>query len=129
MTDYLSARGPYLLFVVLAMCGVYMLVARRSYFKMIVGLYLFQSGIILFYILIAARRDGTVPILGAETGVQANPLPHALMLTAIVVGVATLGVALAILRRMYNETGTIEDSAEPPAPRDADHPHREEVSR
>ncbi len=113
MTDYLGARGPYMLFVVLVVCGVYLLVARRNYLRMIAGLYLFQSSIILFFILIAARREGTVPIVGGESTVQANPLPHALMLTAIVVGVATLGVALAILRRMYGESGGIEEQTEP----------------
>ncbi len=112
MIDYLGARGPYMLFVVLVVCGVYLLVARRNYLRMIAGLYLFQSSIILFFILIAARRDGTVPIVGGEAGVQANPLPHALMLTAIVVGVATLGVALAILRRMHAESGGIEEESE-----------------
>jgi multicomponent Na+:H+ antiporter subunit C len=118
MIDYFVARGPYVLFVVLIMCGVYMLVARRNYLKMIAGLYLFQSAIILFFILVAARRDGTVPILGDESGMQANPLPHALMLTAIVVGVATLGVALAILRRMHGETGRIEETTDAPAEQD-----------
>lgn len=112
MIEYLSARGPYLLFVLLAVCGVYMLMTRRNYLRMIVGLYLFQSSIILFFILIAARRDGTVPIVGGENGAHANPLPHALMLTAIVVGVATLGVALAILRRMYAESGGIDEQSE-----------------
>jgi len=115
MIDYLGARGPYMLFVILVVCGIYMLMARRNYLRMIAGLYLFQSSIILFFILIAARRDGTVPIVGGESGLQANPLPHALMLTAIVVGVATLGVALAILRRMYAESGSIEEQSETPA--------------
>jgi len=112
MIDYLGARGPYMLFVVLVVCGVYLLVARRNYLRMLAGLYLFQSAIILFFILIAARRDATVPIVGGQNPAQANPLPHALMLTAIVVGVATLGVALAILRRMYAESGGIEETSE-----------------
>lgn len=112
MTEYLVARGPYLLFVLLVGCGVYMLVARRNYLKVIAGLFMFQSGIILFYILLAARRDGTVPIVSERAALLANPLPHALMLTAIVVGVATLGVALAILRRMQIEEGDIDETAE-----------------
>jgi len=119
MMDYLAARGPYMLFVVLVVCGVYMLIARRNYLRMIAGLYLFQSSIILFFILIAARRDATVPIVGGAGNAQANPLPHALMLTAIVVGVATLGVALAILRRMRAESGSIDEQPDssnlPPA--------------
>jgi multicomponent Na+:H+ antiporter subunit C len=110
------------LFVVLVVCGVYMLVARRNYLRMIAGLYLFQSSIILFFILIAARQDGTVPIVGGDHGAEANPLPHALMLTAIVVGVATLGVALAILRRMHAESGGIEEQSESPTGQSANQP-------
>ena len=113
MMDYLVTRGPYMMFVVLVVCGLHLLVARRNYLRMIAGLYLFQSSIILFFILIAARSEGTVPIVGGESSAQANPLPHALMLTAIVVGVATLGVAVAILRRMYAESGGIEEQNEP----------------
>lgn len=112
MMDYLMARGPYLLFVVLMTTGIYMLIARRNLLKTMAGLYLFQSGIILFFILLSVRRDSTVPILDERGGLgeaMSNPLPHALMLTAIVVGVATLGVALAIMRRILVEEGTIEE--------------------
>lgn len=123
MIDYLITRGPYYLFVVLITAGLYMLIARRSYLKMMAGLYLFQSSIILIYVLLAARRGGTVPILpdNDPTAIIINPLPHALMLTAIVVGVATLGVGLAIMRRMHVEEGSIEeddDRLTPTSPRD-----------
>jgi multicomponent Na+:H+ antiporter subunit C len=118
MSEYLANRGPYLLFVLLIAVGTYILVAHRHYLKTLAGLYLFQSGIILFFILLSVRRDGTVPILGERTDHGSpmppldNPLPHALMLTAIVVGVATLGVALAILRRMQAEDQSIEQQGE-----------------
>jgi multicomponent Na+:H+ antiporter subunit C len=110
MIDYVIGRGPYLLFVVLSMLGVYLMVSHRNYLKAVVGLYLFQSAVILFFIALAFRADGSIPII--EYGVEQplhNPLPHAMMLTAIVVGVATLGVALSILRRVQEESGSIEE--------------------
>ncbi|MEX2671385.1 MAG: cation:proton antiporter subunit C [Phycisphaeraceae bacterium] len=110
ITQYLAERGPYLLFVFLLVLGTYVLLSHRNFVKAIVGLYLFQTGIILLFILLATQANGTIPIV--EEGVEEplmNPLPHALMLTAIVVGVATLGVALAILRRIHDDAGTIED--------------------
>ena len=114
--EYLLNRGPYLVFILLPMLGTYLLLAHRNYLKAVIGLYMFQTGIIFFFILLAARRGATVPILkkpyghgGGADQLLANPLPHALMLTAIVVSVATLGVALAILRRLEVEHGTIED--------------------
>ena len=63
MTHYILTRGPYLLFVMLMATGIYMLVARRHLLKTMAGLYLFQSGIILFFILLSVRRDSTMPIL------------------------------------------------------------------
>lgn len=107
--EHILARGPYILPVVLVTIGVYGLIANRHYVKTFVGLFLVQSGLILFFILLAAKSDSTIPILladGAPTNVH-NPLPHAMMLTAIVVGVVTLGVAMAILRRIQVEQGTV----------------------
>jgi multicomponent Na+:H+ antiporter subunit C len=110
--DYLLERGPYLLFVLLAVIGVYLMMAHRNLVKAVVGLYLFQTAAILFFIALSYRTDASVPI--AVDGVALhNPLPHAMMLTAIVVGVAILGVAIAILRRIQAEAGTIEERAGP----------------
>ena len=109
MTALLLSHGPYLLFVLLVMAGTYMLLVHQSLFQALVGVYLVQSGIILFYISLAVRRDATIPILAASDPTPLhNPLPHALMLTAIVVGVATLGVGLAILQRLSKERGRID---------------------
>ena len=110
MMEYLVERGPYLLFVFLMVLGTYVLLSHRNFLKAIVGLYLVQTAVILLFILLATQAGGDVPIVeeGREQPMN-NPLPHALMLTAIVVGVATLGVALAILRRIHREAGTIED--------------------
>lgn len=108
MIDYLLARGPYLLFVLLAMIGVYLMMSRRTLLKAVVGLYLFQTAAVLFYISLSYREGGTVPIaLNGQP--MHNALPHAMMLTAIVVGVATVGLAMAMLRRIQSESGSIEE--------------------
>ncbi len=125
--DAIAPHIVYAPFVVLAVLGTYLMLSHRNFVKAIVGLQLFQTAIILFFILLAVRTDATIPIqpeAHAEAGhteaahgghhydghaAMYNPLTHALMLTAIVVGVATQGVALAILRRIRRETGTVED--------------------
>jgi multicomponent Na+:H+ antiporter subunit C len=106
--EELIDRAPYLLFVLLAVVGAYLMMSHRNLLKAVVGLYLFQTAAILFFIALSYRSDGSVPI-AAEGEVLHNPLPHAMMLTAIVVGVAILGVAIAILRRIQAEVGTIEE--------------------
>jgi len=119
MIEYLLARGPYLLFVLLTMIGVYLIMSRRTLLKAVVGLYLFQTAAVLFYISLSYREGGSVPI--AMNGIPLhNALPHAMMLTAIVVGVATAGLAMAMLRRIQDEEGTIEEGGRntpPPPPR------------
>lgn len=111
---YVVNRGPYLLFVVLAVLGVYLMAAHRNYLQALIGLYLFQVSAILLFVAVSFRVDGSIPIrVDQGPVVMSNPLPHALMLTAIVVGVATLGVAVAIMIRIQAETGSIEE------PRDA----------
>jgi multicomponent Na+:H+ antiporter subunit C len=105
--DELLARGPYLLFALIAVVGTYLMMSHRNLLKAVVGLYLFQTSAILFFIALSYRAGATVPIADGQT--LHNPLPHAMMLTAIVVGVAILGVAVAILRRIQAESGTIEE--------------------
>lgn len=108
--EYVVARGPYLLFALLAVSGVYLMASHRNYLKALIGLYFFQTAVILFFIAMGFRQDGSVPIVVAEQDVVFhNPLPHAMMLTAIVVGVATLGVAMSIMRRLQAEAGSIEE--------------------
>lgn len=115
----LESHFIYWSFVVLLMVGLYGAIAKANLVKKLTGLTIFQTAIILFYVSIGQKRDADIPILNvghghaAEVVVQANdyinPLPHVLMLTAIVVGVATVGVALAIIQRIYAEYGTIEE--------------------
>jgi multicomponent Na+:H+ antiporter subunit C len=111
MTEMID-RAPFFACLSLWVLGFHLLLGHKNLLKAIIGLALFQSGIIVFFIMLGVRDRATIPVL-ADGITQAvhNPLPHALMLTAIVVGVATLGVALAILRRIQEEDGSIEDPA------------------
>ncbi len=110
----------YWVFIGLVMIGMYALIAKRNLVKKIIGMNIVQTAVILFYVSIGAKQGKTIPIL--ETGhggdahhhaVQAidyiNPLPHVLMLTAIVVSVATLGVALALAIKVHQQYGTLEE--------------------
>lgn len=136
------------IYVVLMMLGLWAVIAKNNLVKKLIGLSIFQTAIILFYVSIGVKDDSTIPILdhhgpehhevadagethGAEPETSshsesayeedhdpghatdpdtiANPLPHVLMLTAIVVGVATLGVALAICQMIFKEFGTLEE--------------------
>jgi multicomponent Na+:H+ antiporter subunit C len=106
--QYLVERGPYILVAILIVVSTYLMMSHRNLLKAVTGLYFFQTAVILMFIVLAFRTDGSVPIADGEH-VLHNPLPHAMMLTAIVVGVATLGVAIAILRRIQAEAGSIEE--------------------
>ena len=105
--------------VALMMAGLYILIARRNLIKKLIGLGLFQTSIFYLYITLGKVAGGTAPILTSPAGagvagrtgevVYSNPLPHVLILTAIVVGIATSAVALALAIRIHEEFGTIED--------------------
>ena len=121
MSDIIStivAKYNYWIYITLMMIGLYAIIAKNNLVKKIVGMNIFQTAIILFYVSIGAKREATIPIIehghGAEThAVRAadyiNPLPHVLMLTAIVVAVATLGVALALAIKVYNRYHSLEE--------------------
>ncbi len=100
----------YWVVVVLMMAGLYIMIARYNLVKKIIGLGLFQTSIFYLYITIGKVTGGTAPILvaGDEQPVFSNPVPHVLILTAIVVGVATTALALALIVRIYEEFGSIE---------------------
>jgi multicomponent Na+:H+ antiporter subunit C len=100
------------------MIGLYAMIAKNNLVKKIVGMNIFQTAIILFYVSIGAKRGATIPIIEHAHGAAShmtkaadyiNPLPHVLMLTAIVVAVATLGVALALAIKVYNRFQTLEE--------------------
>ncbi|ESR22756.1 cation:proton antiporter subunit C [Lutibaculum baratangense] len=95
--------------VFLMVSGLYIVVARGNMVKKLVGLNLFQTSVYLLYISPGKILGGTPPILAAEFAVYSNPLPHVLILTAIVVGVATLSLGLGLVVRINEAFGTIEE--------------------
>ena len=153
----LGERFNYCIYVVLLLIGLYAMIAKNNLIKKLIGMSIFQTAIILFYVSIGVKEGATIPIYKAEhdphghhhethqdgskgddnqsgnpvspsdededashhgpkalsdaqTAQYANPIPHVLMLTAIVVGVATLGVALSLVQKIYQAYGTIEEN-------------------
>jgi multicomponent Na+:H+ antiporter subunit C len=100
----------YWVFIFLMMVGFYILISRRNLVKKILGLNIFQTSVFIFYISMGKITGGTAPILikGEEDVLYSNPLPHVLILTAIVVGVSTTAVALSLVVRIKEAYGTIE---------------------
>lgn len=99
----------YWMFIVLMMAGLYTVAIRGNMVKKIVGLNVFQISAFVFYISMAKVKGGTAPILDAGIDTYSNPLPHVLILTAIVVGVAITALGLALVVRIYEAYGTIEE--------------------
>ena len=95
--------------IVLMMIGFYALIARGNLIKTIVGLNIFQTSVFLLYITFGKVNGGSAPILSKNILVYSNPLPHVLILTAIVVGVATTSLGLALVVRIKESYGTIEE--------------------
>ena len=93
----------------LMMTGFYIVMASRNLIKKMVGLSLFQTSVFILYITIGKISGGTAPILAGPGTTYSNPLPHVLILTAIVVGVATMALGMAIIIRINDEYGTIEE--------------------
>ena len=99
----------YWIVIVLMMAGFYMVMAHGNLVKKVVGLNVFQVSVFVFYISLGKVEGGTAPILDSQYTVYTNPLPTVLILTAIVVGVATTALALALVVRIRDSFGTIED--------------------
>ena len=100
----------YWVVIVLMMIGFYIVISRRNLIKKVIGLSIFQTSVFLLYITIGKRSGGTAPILQHGTFEHyTNPLPSVLILTAIVVGVATTSVALALTVRIHEAYGTVEE--------------------
>lgn len=99
----------YWIVIFLMMTGFYIVIARGNLVKKIIGLNIFQTSVFLLYISMGKVSGGTVPILTGPGAAYSNPLPHVLILTAIVVGVATTGVGLALVVRIKEAYGTIEE--------------------
>ena len=118
LTVFIS-KINYWVYIALMMVGLYAIISKSNLVKKVIGMNIFQTAVILFFISIGAKKDATIPIIehgphDAGHAVRAvdyiNPLPHVLMLTAIVVAVATLGVALALVIKVYQQYQTLEES-------------------
>jgi len=99
----------YWIAILLLIIGLYVVIARGNMVKKLVGLGIFQTSVYLIYISPGKILGGTAPIVVAGFSVYSNPLPHVLILTAIVVGVATLALGLALVVRINEAYGTIEE--------------------
>lgn len=99
----------YWIVVVLMMVGFYIVIAHGNLIKKIVGLTIFQTSVFIFYISMAKVDGGTAPILAEGISQFSNPLPHVLILTAIVVGIATTALGLALAVRIKEAYGSIEE--------------------
>ncbi len=100
----------YWVFVILLMIGLYTVISRSNLVKKMIGLSMFQIAVFLFYITIGKVEGGTAPILLDKPDVvYSNPLPHVLILTAIVVGVATTALGLSLIARIKETFGTIDE--------------------
>lgn len=99
----------YWIVIFLMMLGFYTVIARNNLVKKLVGLNIFQTSVFILFISMGKVTGGTAPILGEGIEVYSNPLPHVLILTAIVVGVATTALGLALVVRIREAYGTVEE--------------------
>lgn len=109
MIDTFLGLFNYWVAIILMMAGLYVVISRGNLVKKIVGLNIFQISVFTLYISMGKVTGGTAPIYGEGIEVYSNPLPHVLILTAIVVGVATTALGLALVVRIREAYGTIED--------------------
>ena len=139
--DLILARFNYWIYVILMMIGLYAMITKKNLIKKLIGMSIFQTAIILFFVSVGVKEGATLPILSHENSHDsaevrsmahtkeadthlteedthptdldsdtiANPLPHVLMLTAIVVGVATLGVGLAVTQKIFLGFRSLEE--------------------
>lgn len=99
----------YVITIFLMIAGLYVVVARSNMVKKLIGLSIFQTSVYLLYLAPGKIVGGTAPIVDPAFTVYSNPLPHVLILTAIVVGVGTLALGLALVVRIHEAFGTIDD--------------------
>ncbi|MEX0720394.1 MAG: cation:proton antiporter subunit C [Balneolaceae bacterium] len=114
MLDFFIGHYAYWFTIIILAIGLYGMLMKKNLVKKVIGLSIFQAGVILFFVSVASKHGATVPVKDASLPVSEvanymNALPHTLMLTAIVVGVATLGVAFALLIAIYNRYKTLDE--------------------
>ena len=116
--EFIISKYNYWIYIALMMVGFYAMIGKRNLVKKLVGMNIFQTALILYFVSTAAKKGATIPIIGHGHGeavhaVHAaqyvNPLPHVLMLTAIVVMVSTFGVALALIIMIYRRYNSLEE--------------------
>ncbi|MBU1565235.1 MAG: cation:proton antiporter subunit C [Proteobacteria bacterium] len=99
----------YWIVVILILIGFYIVIAHENLIKKLVGLTIFQTAVFFFYISVGKIKGATAPILNDSLQVYSNPLPHCLILTAIVVGISTTALGLALVVRIQEAYGSIEE--------------------
>lgn len=114
MFDFFLGHYSYWLTILLICLGLYAIMMKKNLVKKTIGLTIFQASVVLFWVSIASKWDATVTVVDPNIPISdpanyLNPLPHTLMLTAIVVGVATLGVAFALLITIWNRYKTLDE--------------------
>lgn len=112
------SKANYWIYIALMSVGLYAVMIKKNLVKKIIGMNILQTAVILFFVSIGAKRNATLPIvyhgagdhhLAVYAAQYINPLPHVLMLTAIVVAVSTLGVALALVVKIFQQYHTLEE--------------------
>ncbi len=118
--EFIIGKFNYWIYIVLMMIGFYAMIAKSNLVKKLVGMNIFQTAIILFFISIGSKKGATIPIIqegatgdavnqAVNVARYINPLPHVLMLTAIVVMVSTFGVAMALIIMIFRKYKTLEE--------------------
>ena len=109
LADIVLTHYNYWIVIVLMMIGFYIVISQSNLIKKLVGLNIFQTSVFIFYISVANVDGATAPILTDSATTYSNPLPHVLILTAIVVGIATTSVGLALVVRIRDAFGSVEE--------------------
>ena len=112
LNEFLRTKGIYSLVMILFFLGIYGMVLAKNYMKKVMAMNVMQVAVIYFYLCFAQKDGAMVPVLDGITNnpnAYINPLPHGLMLTAIVVSLGTTGVALALLMRIKEIYGSVEE--------------------
>ena len=107
--EIIASLFNYWAVIALMMLGLYIVIAQGNLVKKIIGLNIFQTSIFIFYISVGKVEGGSAPILSDSISLYSNPLPHVLILTAIVVGISTTALALSLIVRIKEAYGTVEE--------------------
>ncbi|ELZ85662.1 monovalent cation/H+ antiporter subunit C [Haloferax elongans ATCC BAA-1513] len=109
MIDLLTTHYNYIASILLVGIGLYVVMGSPNLVRKVIGMNIFQVGIFLFFVTTGYVDGGVPPIVGHSEGPIVSPLPHVLILTAIVVGVSLTAVALALIVRIYNGYGSLDE--------------------